>query len=217
MEVSGRTLLAHVSRTACPRAVQRPLPRSPGSLSPLRLPTFSLAASALCRGRWRLPSFRAAASPPRLCTISSLDAHASGQLSVRSTSGSLWQMGLSKGDFGLNDVGEDAFNAMLAASPHRIVKRICNDCRESHREIYYRRITEMPAGFSAYDTLKNNWFKRNNLLHRDFELYSTYDDAVLDPPPTFSGVGIAVGASYRLRCASRDSLPRNLRSFLPAP
>ena len=41
----------------------------------------------------------------------------------------------------------------------------------------------------------------------------TYDDAVLDPPPTFSGVGIAIGASYRLRCASR-AVADDVRAWL---
>ena len=31
----------------------------------------------------------------------------------------------------------------------------------------------MPAGFSIYDTLTENWMSKNNLIGKDFNIYST--------------------------------------------
>jgi len=72
-----------------------------------------------------------------------------------------------------------------------IIRRICDSCiAASHRDIYYRRHTELPpmgdnadAGEVYFiDTFMNNWFDningvKFNELGVDFTLHSTYEDA----------------------------------------
>mmetsp|Transcript_9868 Transcript_9868/g.13957 ORF Transcript_9868/g.13957 Transcript_9868/m.13957 type:complete len:501 (+) Transcript_9868:187-1689(+) len=63
--------------------------------------------------------------------------------------------------------------------PPFLVRRYCESCVESHRDIYYKRITELPAELNFFDLLMNNWFNTpGNAHHTDFELYSSVDDAV---------------------------------------
>lgn len=74
------------------------------------------------------------------------------------------------------------FKEMFEAQPEefRIVRRVCPTCSESHRDIYYKRLTPMPDDFDLLDTLMNNWFDEDNELDVDFSLYSTYMDAYYD-------------------------------------
>ena len=66
---------------------------------------------------------------------------------------------------------------MIEAQEVPIVRRVCPSCTESHKDIYYRRLTPMPEGFNLLDTLMNNWFDVDNVLNIDFSLHSTYLDA----------------------------------------
>lgn len=67
-----------------------------------------------------------------------------------------------------------------------IIRRFCDSCSlDTHRDIYYKRITEIPPfGTEAntvyfLDLFMNNWFNAPaNVLNADFELYSTYEDAL---------------------------------------
>jgi len=68
---------------------------------------------------------------------------------------------------------------MIEAQDVPIVRRVCPSCIESHRDIYYRRLTPMPAGFNLLETLMNNWSDTANRLNVDFSLHSTYLDAYL--------------------------------------
>jgi hypothetical protein len=72
------------------------------------------------------------------------------------------------------------FKEMFESLEIPIVRRVCPSCRESHRDIYYRRLTPMPDDFDLLDTLMNNWMSRNNTLNVDFALYSTFPDAYYD-------------------------------------
>jgi Notch-like protein len=58
-----------------------------------------------------------------------------------------------------------------------IVRRLCGDCVDSHKEIYYKRLTSTD-GVDMEDLFIGTWASTDNALHVDFELYSTYDDAV---------------------------------------
>ncbi len=72
------------------------------------------------------------------------------------------------------------FQEMLEAQEVPIVRRVCPSCKsDSHKDIYYRRLTPIPEGFDLLDTLMNNWFSADNLLGVDFSLHSTYLDAFL--------------------------------------
>ena len=66
---------------------------------------------------------------------------------------------------------------MVEAQDVQIVRRVCPSCEVSHKDIYYRRLTPMPADFDLVDTLMNNWFSANNRLNVDFSLHSNYLDA----------------------------------------
>ena len=66
---------------------------------------------------------------------------------------------------------------MVEALEVPIVRRVCPSCTQSHKDIYYRRLTPMPEGFNLLDTLMSNWFDTNNVLNVDFSLHSTYLDA----------------------------------------
>ena len=79
-------------------------------------------------------------------------------------------------DIGIGD--KTTFDNLFNLSPNKIVRRICRTCWPSHKDIYYKRITAVPATFDLYDNLLNNWFSENNSLNEDFELYSTYSDAI---------------------------------------
>ena len=74
------------------------------------------------------------------------------------------------------------FRDLFIKSPNKIVYRHCQLCLESHRHIFYRRLTPLPdaSTFNFLDLFMNNWFSKNNTLNVDFKLYSTYDDAVAD-------------------------------------
>lgn len=77
---------------------------------------------------------------------------------------------------------DKAFRELFNKSPNKIVYRFCPLCLDSHRHIFYRRLTAVPAAstFNFLDLFMNNWFSKNNLLNTDFKLYSTYDDAIAD-------------------------------------
>ena len=76
------------------------------------------------------------------------------------------------------DVGGSTFNRMFWDSPDHILKRVCSNCRDSHREIYYKRLTKLNS-FDLYSNT-DNWRSRDNVLGKDFNLYSTLADAMND-------------------------------------
>jgi len=84
---------------------------------------------------------------------------------------------------GFDEAGKAArdveFRALFDACPKCIIYRKCPTCAESHRHIYYKRITDVPDDFDFLDLFLNNWFNAPaNVLNTDFELYSTYEDAL---------------------------------------
>ena len=87
-------------------------------------------------------------------------------------------MGLSKESF--NKTYRESIERSPQGMP--IIRRECLDCTDSHKVIYYKRKTS-PKSFDAYYYLIVTWSSTNNLLHRDFELYSTFQDAVNDKNP----------------------------------
>lgn len=80
----------------------------------------------------------------------------------------------------------------MNANPDAIIHSSCPDCSaDSHKNIYYKRITAVPeqATFDAdsskardfVDLFTGNWVDTpSNNLNVDFKLYSTYEDAALD-------------------------------------
>jgi len=83
-----------------------------------------------------------------------------------------------KGIFGKTiDIGEEAFNEKFAGS--KIIKRECPTCVDSHKLIFYRRISPI-GNFNAYANMKSWTSVNNNMYLQDFALYSTLDDAIND-------------------------------------
>ena len=83
----------------------------------------------------------------------------------------------SKGSYGYEDLGKEATDEMFVGVGS-IWKRECDDCSDSHKLVYYKRLTAVSNHFSVYDNMKNTWSSEDNILNRDFELYSSYEDLV---------------------------------------
>jgi hypothetical protein len=75
---------------------------------------------------------------------------------------------------------DSEFRTQFALSPNKIVYRHCPRCIVSHRHVYYRRITPLPgqSTLNFLDLFLSNWISKNNVINVDFELYSTYEDAM---------------------------------------
>jgi len=61
-----------------------------------------------------------------------------------------------------------------------IVRRICDSCSsDDHVDIYYKRISPLPENTNFLNVFLSDWNdKPKNTMHVDFELYSTYEDAI---------------------------------------
>jgi len=108
-----------------------------------------------------------------------------------------WKVFMSRGSYGNIDMGGWTTNKMIKALPQKqkIIRRLCIDCSPSHREIYYKRLTD-DHRVDYHSLFGSNWVSRDNILNRDFKLYSTFEDAVNDRNAwrfcnydDFSGVG----------------------------
>jgi hypothetical protein len=123
--------------------------------------------------------------------------HSSKYLSINEDSG--WKFVAGEGIRFLppkynKDAADEEFRSLIAAGCTNadgtvrdcIIRRFCDSCwHESHRDIYYKRITPIPDAGSEegqvyfLDLFLNNWFNSPaNNLNTDFELYSTYEDAL---------------------------------------
>eukprot|EP00854_Cymbomonas_tetramitiformis_P013015 gene13015-15376_t len=87
-----------------------------------------------------------------------------------------WRRVLARGSFGTEDDSAMTIQTLLEASPTGIVRRLCDGCSTSHRELYYKRLTDAST-ITAYDLLAGTWNSTNNVLNQDFELYSSYSAA----------------------------------------
>jgi len=63
-------------------------------------------------------------------------------------------------------------------NPVFFIRRLCDDCATSHQEIIYKRLTPVPPSMDVKDLFLANWFRDNNILGKDFELYSSFGDAM---------------------------------------
>tara|TARA_B100000902_G_scaffold106653_1_gene108509 strand:+ start:584 stop:5302 length:4719 start_codon:yes stop_codon:yes gene_type:complete len=88
---------------------------------------------------------------------------------------------ISKSASRIVNVSESEWTKYLEESPNKIIKRECQDCASSHKTIYYKRLTplnKLTANSGIKDLMLDNWFSQGNILNTDFELYSSYKDAV---------------------------------------
>lgn len=91
-----------------------------------------------------------------------------------------------------SDISPARLTAHMNANSDAIIHRHCADCNsESHRDIFYKRVTPVPdqatfdsdSGFAVdfVDLFVKNWASTpSNRLNEDFKLYSSYEDAVAD-------------------------------------
>lgn len=92
-----------------------------------------------------------------------------------------WYKGLARSSTAVTmDVGAETFDRVFCRSPHHIVRWHCPDCYPSHREVFYKRLTAnaSSAEFRPYHYFRNNWSSLDNELHKDFDLFSSYNDAL---------------------------------------
>ena len=75
------------------------------------------------------------------------------------------------------DVGPEKFTKLYTWE-HDVLYRKCPECDASHQQIYYKRMTEI-AGKDMYDLLFHSWTSENNVMGKDFNLFSTFEDAHL--------------------------------------
>jgi hypothetical protein len=97
----------------------------------------------------------------------------------------MWTQVIGKGSLATSDIDDPIrFKQYFAQRPNQIIRRVCTSCfPSSHQDIYYKRKTPVPAALDLLDLMKNNWFSTNNQFHVDFDLYSSYGDALTDTNP----------------------------------
>eukprot|EP01084_Bolivina_argentea_P310783 537830_1 len=76
------------------------------------------------------------------------------------------------------DIGSTIFNNMFWSSASHIIYRYCPTCQDTHKHIYYKRLTDLDT-FDLYSNIYI-WTDSNNILHDDFDLYSTANDVLDD-------------------------------------
>jgi len=57
-----------------------------------------------------------------------------------------------------------------------IFYRSCSDCIDSHKNVYYKRVSPFPPEYSMYSKIIQTWSSVDNILNIDFNLYSSYED-----------------------------------------
>jgi len=71
-------------------------------------------------------------------------------------------------------VGRDKFNAAFAECP------VVQYTRNSEVHSIYKRVSPIPDSFDAYNLFTSAWIEAENVLHEDFEIYSSYEDLKAD-------------------------------------
>jgi len=96
-----------------------------------------------------------------------------------------WKPVLGRGAYKFDVMSTRRFNSVWASS-NKILRRKCDDCIESHQDIYYRRMIENEnlEEFDLFEIIKEYFNSgeaiSNNKFGIDFKLYSTYEDALSD-------------------------------------
>lgn len=105
-------------------------------------------------------------------------------------------------------MSKDKFNSYLFTleKPPYIFKRTCSKCAPTHKIIYYKRWTPFNGMDSPYDLFHNSWTENKNVIGKDYDLYSTLEDALFHRNAwTFANYADDVGFA-------RDSGPNELVS-----
>jgi len=110
-----------------------------------------------------------------------------------------WVQVAGKGAYGNQTLSEQIFDGdtrhssmireefeELWARSERILLRRCRDCSPFHKEIYYKRLNEtsLPSNVDILYDVKEHWQEyENNKWGENFDLYSSYPDAINENNP----------------------------------
>ena len=87
-----------------------------------------------------------------------------------------WVLVNGKGDLNLDNQRPDLFTELITASPNKIIRVLCESCISSHTEVYYKRLTDIPVDLLTI--IEEDWRSVDNTFNIDFQLFSSYEDAV---------------------------------------
>ena len=83
-----------------------------------------------------------------------------------------------------NELWADWSPTSHVVEPVFYVRRLCQSCHhDSHRDIIYKRLTPVPEDMDVRDLFLANWVSANNTLGVDFDLFSSFEDALEDLNP----------------------------------
>ena len=108
-----------------------------------------------------------------------------------------------------------AMDTFSSSAPNGILYRICPNCVDTHKKIYYRRLTEIPESF---DLLTNILYRSdngggNNVWGEDFSLHSTYEDALSGANPwKCPGDSYSYGSGFPGNCSPSGAQVKNQQS-----
>jgi hypothetical protein len=108
-----------------------------------------------------------------------------------------------------------AMDTASSSAPNGILYRICPNCVETHQQIYYRRLTEIPESF---DLLENILYRGdngggNNVWGEDFSMHSTYEDALSGANPwKCPGDSYSYGSGFPGNCSPSGAQVKNQQS-----
>jgi len=100
---------------------------------------------------------------------------------------SKWTQIVGQGSLYYPMIGESALKQLLQLRPdgrYPMIYRYCSTCwYTSHRNIYYLRNSTSPFPAEFLELLMNNWVNTSNVLNVDFQLFSSYSDALSNLNP----------------------------------
>jgi hypothetical protein len=111
-----------------------------------------------------------------------------------------------------NKAFSKAMETASSSAPNGILYRVCPGCIDTHRKIYYRRLTPIPESF---DLLQNILYRTtngdgHNVWGEDFSLHSTYEDALTGANPwKCPGDNYDYGRGFPGRCSPSGAQVKN--------
>lgn len=77
--------------------------------------------------------------------------------------------------------GKNAIDLLLNSSAHKVIHRVCGSCMDTHKHIFYKRLTPAPANLSIlYNLMYASTIVPGQVYGTDYLLFSAYSDAI-DP------------------------------------
>jgi len=94
---------------------------------------------------------------------------------------SRWSQVFGKGSLESPDIDESLWengSEYILSSGGFYIRRICPSCRDSHKDIIYKRLTTLEDDFDIPNLFLGTWSDTNNKVNVDFELYSSMSFAL---------------------------------------